>query len=380
MRLEVAEHSLGKVLQGIDENTLDITPDGKRFAYLRRHDSGWAVVVDGKEVQKREFPGERPIFSIDGKRVMFVESINNQSRLVVDGVKDKDYPTVDSPCFSPDGQRIAFTTNRGGKSVAVVDGKEGTPYEEISEIHFSPDSKRIAYWAKRGEKTFVVLDGVEGREYIYDENISMFISFSPDSKRVAYAAMTEQDRVMVVDGKEIKEHKGVSVEGGVFSIDSARLMFNAFNDSDERGQYIVVDDFKSKSYEFTGWQCFSPDSKRVAYSASRDSKWFVVVDNIEGKPYDEVGFPKFSLDSKRIAYARKKDNKCALVLDGVEGKEYEEIDLAKLAFSPDGKHVAFAARKGAKWMIARVIYTINFTTVLGLAKPLSLMGIIRYML
>ncbi|HOK09764.1 MAG TPA: hypothetical protein PLJ10_08900, partial [Candidatus Hydrogenedens sp.] len=69
---------------------------------------------------------------------------------------------------------------------------------------------------------------------------------------------------------------------------------------------------------------FSPDSRRVAYSAKRGDKWVVVVDGVEGKEYDGIGAGSliFSPDSRRVAYSAKRGGKWVVVVDGVEGKEY----------------------------------------------------------
>jgi roadblock/LC7 domain-containing protein len=65
----------------------------------------------------------------------------------------------------------------------------------------------------------------------------------------------------------------------------------------------------------------------------------VVVDGQPGPEYDEVWCPVFSQDGKRVAYASKKDAKWLVVVDGQPGPDYDWI--IDMEFSPDGKSVAY---------------------------------------
>jgi len=86
---------------------------------------------------------------------------------------------------------------------------------------------------------------------------------------------------------------------------------------------------------------FSPDSRRVAYSAEMGEKCLVVVDGQAGPEYDDIleGSPVFSPDSSRVAYSARKGQKRFVVVDGQAGPEYDAIvrfDPAKLTFDADG--------------------------------------------
>jgi hypothetical protein len=100
----------------------------------------------------------------------------------------------------------------------------------------------------------------------------------------------------------------------------------------------------------------SPDSKRVAYTVSREGKEFVVIDGVEGKEYDKIKQQTlvFSPDSKRIACVAQSGKKWFVVVDDVKGKEYEyDIDGA-IGFSPNSKRVAYVARIISEWYIVVV--------------------------
>ena len=82
-----------------------------------------------------------------------------------------------------------------------------------------------------------------------------------------------------------------------------------------------------------GTPVFSPDGKRVAYSARKGGRWFVVVDGQAGPEYDGImaGTPVFSPDGKRLAYVPEKGGKWLVVVDGQEGPTYDMT--GHLAFS-----------------------------------------------
>ncbi|MRR39203.1 hypothetical protein EG829_32085, partial [bacterium] len=83
-----------------------------------------------------------------------------------------------------------------------------------------------------------------------------------------------------------------------------------------------------------------------------DEKFFVVTDGKEGKYYTGVGAPVFSPDGRHLAYAARENNRYFIVMDEKEDENrYEIIDLASLEFSPDGKRLAFVARMKKRFAV-----------------------------
>jgi hypothetical protein len=72
---------------------------------------------------------------------------------------------------------------------------------------------------------------------------------------------------------------------------------------------------------------------------------------IDGTPHPEypapVGPPVFSPDHVRLAYPSRN----AVVLDGIAGASYDDVAPASLAFSADGRHLAYAASRGGLWRV-----------------------------
>ena len=94
----------------------------------------------------------------------------------------------------------------------------------------------------------------------------------------------------------------------------------------------------------SGKPVVSPDNRRVAYRVMHGGKYCVAVNGEAGKPYAAVEDLTFSPDGKKLAFVAKKGfRREVVVLDGEEGKEYQHVDTASLTFSPDSSRLAFIA-------------------------------------
>ncbi len=58
---------------------------------------------------------------------------------------------------------------------------------------------------------------------------------------------------------------------------------------------------------------------------------------------------KFSLDLTHMAFVASRDKKFAVVFDGKLGPSFDAIGQETPIFSPDGKHIAYKAKKGNTW-------------------------------
>jgi Tol biopolymer transport system component len=112
---------------------------------------------------------------------------------------------------------------------------------------------------------------------------------------------------------------------------------------------------------------FSPDGKHMAYAACRaeaksyvkiredlfasiGSECLTVVDGHEvGADYDQTYSPTLSPDGKRVAYTARKGKKSLVVVDGQEvGAEFDEVWGP--TFGPEGRHLVYIAKKDGKWL------------------------------
>jgi hypothetical protein len=66
-----------------------------------------------------------------------------------------------------------------------------------------------------------------------------------------------------------------------------------------------------------------------------DEKQFLVVDGKKGPDYDALGYFGFSQDGKHIAYTARKGGKFVVVVDGIERGEYTSVPAGPV-FRSDG--------------------------------------------
>jgi hypothetical protein len=270
---------------------------------------------------------------------IILKAINDAREVCVKELGKVPQPFKDVHLFvSPNGERVAYNLNLGGKQILVCDGKEGPAWDSILYVGpYSRDSKRLPYQAKKDGKAFIVFVGEEDTPLPVPE--ALLALYSPDGKRVAYWVRHGNEEWVVCDGNEGPHYRKVDIGGfSGFSPDGKRLIYTATDD--QRSKFIVLDGQPLKGYEGVGYMAFSPDGKRLAFTARRDGNEMVVCDGKEGKPYPEVFYPIFSPDGKSLAYwARSADRKKYFVIRD----EKEVAQLAgepRLAFSPDGRQLA----------------------------------------
>jgi len=204
----------------------------------------------------------------------------------------------------------------------------------------SPDNRHVVYVVKRGEAQLVpVLDGAEGEAI--EGVLESRPVFGPDSRCVAFLVKRGEERVAVVDAEGRKEYKATE-KGTRIPALSGKPAFRVENTGNN--WYLM------RERKPAGSRYVSPDGKRKAREVRRDGKVCIAIDGVEGKPYKWVYQPIcgsyfcFSPDSKRTAYTAQRDEKSGwvAVVDGVEGPEYT---LARdIVFSPDSRHFAYQAQ------------------------------------
>jgi len=358
----IREVSLGRVLPGAWRLTLVASPDARRVAYAVRRRCRWFVVVDGKPGGEYDLPIPfdlpMPFADVAPEKKEAVLSVLDNNFGAQQEFIDK---VLGRPLFSPDSRRLAYvgfhTVSQEifkylppyripVKHVLVLDGSEGEPFDRIvrGSVVFSPDSRRVAYAAERQGKFLIVVDGAEGQWFddIYNP------VFSPDGQHVAYVAGPVGSRSALVDGESISA-KYPDVGGGtgvVFSPDGQRLAYSVVAAPGK--ELAVIDGREDPPYDNVGKIYFSPDSRRVLYTAFRDRKAFVVLDGVPGKAYDAIGYPTqpFSPDSQRVTHLAARNGKKTVVVDGKEEGNYEEIPW--LWFSPDSRRLAYRVQRGGK--------------------------------
>ena len=101
--------------------------------------------------------------SPDGKRVAYVAVVGNEQLVIVDG-KEKQYDGIlGAPTFSQDSQRVTYGAKKGNKWFAVVDGEDGPQYDaffrERRIVFDRPDS--FHYLVQKGSEIYLVEERIE---------------------------------------------------------------------------------------------------------------------------------------------------------------------------------------------------------------------------
>ncbi len=317
---------------------LALSPSGAHHAYLAWEAGSWTLVLDGK-VQ-----GSKGLSPINAPPV-FAEAGNGVAYLTRDAQKNKicwimngkplglhDGSDERSFSFSADGSHWAYAVADDGQWFRVVDGKRGPLFDSVStDFVFSPDGQRTAYSGRKGQERFLVVDGSVERKI--EGLVDGTLVFSPDGKRLAYAAARpNQSCYIVVDGQAGPVFDGI---GGSFPLGARRGVTSTAG-----GAVFGLASGCTVA--------FSPDSRKLAYLATKGGERVVVVDGKgDDVPMDcMVGGLLFSADSKRLAYSGRVGGRFFLVVDGKKEAEYDGVGY--FGFSPDGRHVAYMAMAGGR--------------------------------
>ena len=285
-------------------------------------------------------------FSLDLTHMVFIASRDKKFAVVFDGKLGPSFDAIgqETPIFSPDGKHIAYKAKKGNTWRILVGNKEQAAYENVSRPLFSPDSARVLYLGqKKDEKQCAVIDGREAG--CFDSFLPNILKFSADSTRWTAIAINKKKMVAVVDGQGGSAYEDITVP--IFSPDSRRVAYTAQRDKKWR---IVVDGKEGASIcDQITFLTFSPDSRHVYYSIQKGEKWLMVTDDKEGPASDGFGAPLFSPDGKHMSQGVLRDKKLSMISDGREEKPYDALLFMK--YSPNSKKFAYNARKGKEWVM-----------------------------
>lgn len=356
---------------------LTISPDGQRIGYIAQRNARYFTVINGVEGPEYDDIGyisatdnAEPYyyikglnFSLNGQRTAYFNKNDHNIHLVLDGQEGSacDCSYALDPVFSPDSKKVAFVARKNNKYKVVVDKAESELYDRVGKdgrtldlysdeiIFFSPDSQKYAFIAKKDGKEFVVINGVTGKAYSGIKDLRI----SPDN-RIFYIAETEEKQV-VVDEIEGKMYSAVSAATLRFSADGKRSGYIASAGSQNflviDGQEIVIEEGVNPQ-DFI----FSPDGQSFSYIAKQaDDTFYNVTGGVKGtaRNYNSAADLAYSPDGKKLAYKAFYTDKGASVFTGEEeGKLYERLSEASpIVFSSDSQKIAYVAQKGEELFV-----------------------------
>jgi roadblock/LC7 domain-containing protein len=354
---------------------LAFAPDSKRYAFIATAGGKSFLVVDGK----REAAGWAAIawlrFSPDGKRIAYLAShgdaVDEASRasLVVDGQVVGTHKAVaeDSTLFSPDGARFSYTAlGEDGQRTVFVDGEPGPAWEMAGLTAFSDDGRHAAYAAKEHGVLYIVLDGQKGPPLAKILQ-SVPFRFRPGSGEVVYPAQINGEWRMFAGG-QWEVGYGYAVGLPVFSKDGRHMAYVAQREGELKklespsggpcdwsaGPAVaVIDGRVGPEYASIDGIALSDNGKSVGYTGWRDHGLRVVVNGKELGPFKEhgAGVPLWNADGSRYAFYASADEegKTCIVTSAGKGRAYDEVK--GLRWSPCGRWLVYAARRGTTWCV-----------------------------
>jgi hypothetical protein len=339
------------------------SPDSQHYACICRLSASsfnQLTLIDGEEGKEQHEDFTRGLtFTPDSQRVVYGVKIGENYQMreeSLDGSKrmERQHGFVNHFFYGPTGQ-VGYVAHEGDKQFVFYDGKEdANRFDEIQYLVVSDDGKHVAYIAEpSGFDDVAVINGKPGKVYGGFDSISKgSLRLSPDGSRAAYAVQKSREAYVVLDGKDEKAHVGVM--GLVFSPDSKRVAYTAIAGS--KKWLTVIDGKEGAAYDALGTPGFSPDSKSVVNGAKLGEREFILlngqpqINGLAQKGYEETGAPRFSPDGQRLVYRAKAGGKWLLVDSGKEQQPFDGIE-DDFYFSADSRHLATVAFEGDKEMV-----------------------------
>lgn len=336
------------------------------------------VVVDGKpqtsyvnlggpdinpQASWRDNPQEGLIFSPDGKHSAYVgrqpKGIGTEDHVVLDGVELGTYAAVQRLYFSPDSQRFACIVYHdvNANPSLLLDGKETPlPRHSAYQIGFSPDSQSCAVAVGDGNPmtdsqilvTGALIETIDGYA-------GQFI-FSADGQHILCIPMFDGGNSLAADGKELKSDLQLGTTA-YFSPDCKTIFYGT-----AKGITGLTPDGQQISFTPGVSRLFSPDGKRII-DVQDDGQgghvYQLAASQIQLRRGQELGGYAFGPGDLFVLCVDHQDQldptlttaPQSLYIEDAPGPTYDAIDIKTISFSPDGKHVAYAAKKGDDWMI-----------------------------
>ena len=261
--------------------------------------------------------------------------------LVLDGVRGPTFDgiAIGALAFSPDSRRLAYGAKREGQWRVVVDSREGAAFDGVGNLAFSADSAHLAYAAQRGQQWHVVVDGIVGPAF--DAIAAGSFVFGGSGGRSAYVGVRGSGYHAVVDGVVGPRFDGIGALA--FSTDGAHVGYLGRTGDTARA---VIDGVASAPYLGIDELAPAPTGGRAAWIAHVRDGWRAVIDGAEQPLHDLVRGIAFSRDGAHVAYvARRKPGDVIVVVDGVEGTSYTGIRPASLVFPPGAARPTYVAQR-----------------------------------
>ena len=312
----------------------------------------WAWVVAGVAVTGTALAEDAPssrgkiAFVADGKISIMDADGSNVTTLTGEERRDS-FPT-----WSPDGTRIAFASGSmpsdiwvmsadgsGAKNLTAIKGFRGFR-KSAGQPAWSPDGKKIAYALGEMLQSDICVmdaDGANPKNLADEKSNDHSPAWSPDGSTIAYVSQDSVDlgggarglsqediRVVKADGsgkRRLTETEGTEVDP-VWSPDGKRFLFTAQLVKEKKGNVTILDG-------------------REIWIAAADGSG---PQNISKNAVGDDWWPSWSPDGKKIAFAaRKEGSPSSIYVMAPDGSEVKALlepkwgpEYHRVRWSPDG--------------------------------------------
>lgn len=356
-----ARDLLARLDTGFIPESLRVSPDQRRAAWVSLVEDGMRVIVDGRVGPTyHNVAVGTPVFSPDSRHVAYLAEDDEGWHLVVD---DRKGPATagfleGSLSFGADDGRVAVAVRAldywWQPAIGAIGAPDGPP--EVTEdadlfdalatpMHVGPKGD-LRFAARKDHRWFVVQGGVRSPSWDQVEATVM----GPEGERFAYVANQDHRAFAVVDGQPGAPFEDIAAEYLTFSPDGTRVAYPARRD----GAWWVVESDPAEPVLHGAWQrmagglVFSADGLHLGWLASDGQAWVVIVDGQPHGRYPAVLEDSLALapDGSRAAWAVPTPSGATVMVDGVPmGPTWSELTHPPV-FSPDGEHVVWGARMG----------------------------------
>jgi len=240
--------------------------------------------------------------SPDGKQMVFIKYFEGREQLFImnaDGRGEKQLTRADAnhedPAWSSDGTRIAFVKLENGSSIIHTINIDGTGEKaitppDVKAIHpvWSADSRTLWYNnvsdlrpPEKNEAQIQTIDLATGAiESPVSDGVNTYPSLSPDGTMIAFRK--------IIDGNNSE-------------------VFIAKADGTNQKNL-------TNNPAFEGWPEWSPDGKRIAFAANRNSNYQIFLMNADGSNVQlaantdgRATVPRWSRDGKTLYFTNCKN-------------------------------------------------------------------------
>ena len=332
-----------KILQGINDGPITLSPDGKRFAFLRPLNWGqsetslWTANADGGGERKLATP----------KRSEGFDSVG--------------------PAWSPDGRVIACSVGGvdagGGYHTVVGIDVESGEQKPITPRRWA-DVGQLA-WRKDGDGLVLVADeqvwqlsypGGEARKITNDANEYIGISLTADSGALVTLQLDNESSIWVAPSDDVGNAHPVTsgiFEGfrGLSWTPDGKIVYSSM--AGNWDIWLMAADGTDRKRLTADVGCsngqpsVSADGRYIVFTSGRTGTVHIWRSNIDGSDPQQLtngpgeGWPECSPDGKWVVYASDRPNLWKVPIEGGDPVPVTGMISTMPAISPDGKLIAF---------------------------------------